>query len=187
MTEEVQMFMEEAKEAMEHSIQHLENELIKVRAGKSNPSMLNGLNVDYYGTMSPLSQVSNVSTPDARTLLVKPWEKAMLEPIEKAILSANIGLTPMNDGEQIRISIPPLTEERRKELVKQIKYLAEESKISIRSARRVANEGVKTLLKEGLSEDQEKTAEHDIQTLTNEFNVKVDNHIERKEKEIMTV
>lgn len=185
--EEVQMFYDEAKESMEKSIRHLEEELAKIRAGKANPAMLHGISVDYYGNITPLNQVANVSTPDGRTLQIKPWEKSMLEPIEKAIHAANIGLNPMNDGEQIRINIPALTEERRKDLMKQVKHVAEESKISIRNARRDANEGIKSLRKDGLPEDEEKKGEAEIQNLTNLYIEKVDKYLERKESEIMTV
>ena len=181
------MFFDEAKENMEKSIQHLEDELTKVRAGRANPSMLNEIKVDYYGTLSPLTQVSNVSAPDARTLMIKPWDKSMLHVIEKSLLAANIGLTPMNDGEVIRLNIPMLTEERRKALVKQVHHIAENSRVSIRNARRDANEAIKSLQKEGLSEDDAKKAEHEIQHVTDAFIARVDKHILAKEQEIMTV
>ena len=187
MVEEVKMFYDDAKESMDKSVEHLEVELGKVRAGKATPSMLSTVSVDYYGTMTPLSQVSNVSTPDARSLMIKPWEKTMLEPIEKAIFAANLGFTPQNDGEQIRVNIPPLTEERRKDLVKQIKHIAEESKISIRNTRRDANDAIKALEKEGVSEDNVKDGEHEIQNLTNDYIAKIDKHVDLKEAEIMTV
>ena len=181
------MFFDEARENMDKSIAHLEDELAKVRAGRANPSMLGEIKVDYYGAHSPLTQVSSVSAPDARTLMIKPWDKSMLQVIEKAILASNIGLTPMNDGEVIRLNIPMLTEERRKSLVKQVHQIAEHSKVSIRNARRDANEGVKSLQKDGLGEDEAKKAEHDIQHLTDSYIAKVDKHVEAKEKEIMTV
>jgi ribosome recycling factor len=187
MTEEVKLFFDDAHEKMEKSITHLEDELTKVRAGRANPSMLGEIKVDYYGTPSPLAQVSNVSTPDARTLMIKPWDKSMLHVIEKAILAANIGLTPQSDGEAIRLNIPTLTEERRKALVKQVHQLAEHSKVSIRNARRDANDAVKSLQKDGLGEDVAKQAEHQIQYLTDAYIAKVDKHVEAKEKEIMTV
>ena len=187
MTEEAQMYFEEARENMEKAIQHLEDELSKVRAGRANPSLLSDIKVDYYGSMSPLTQVSNVSAPDARTLMIKPWDKSMLQAIEKSILASNIGLTPQNDGEQIRLNLPMLTEERRKDLVKQVKTLAEHSRVSIRNARRDANEGIKSLQKEGLAEDQAKNAEQQIQHLTDSYIARVEKHVEQKEKEIMTV
>jgi ribosome recycling factor len=172
---------------MNKAIDHLEDELSKVRAGRANPSLLNEIRVDYYGTMTLLSQVSNVSSPDARTLMVKPWDKSLLQAVEKAILSSNIGLTPQNDGEVIRLNIPILTEERRKDLVKQVKHLGENTKVSIRNARRDANEHIKSLQKKGLGEDEVKNAEQEVQNLTNIHISKVDKHVELKEKEIMTV
>lgn len=181
------MFLDEAKENMDKAIRHLEDELAKVRAGRANPSMLGEIKVDYYGTHSPLAQVSNVSTPDARTLMIKPWDKSMLHVIEKAILASNIGLTPQSDGEVIRLNIPMLTEERRKALVKQVHQIAEHSRVSIRTARRDANEAVRSLKKEGLGEDEEKEAELHVQSMTNAYIAKVDKHMEAKEKEIMTV
>jgi len=184
---DVKTFLDEAQQKMEKSIRHLEDELSKVRAGRANPSLLADIKVDYYGMHSPLSQVSNVSAPDARTLIIKPWDKSMLQVIEKAILASNIGLTPMNDGEVIRLNIPTLTEERRKALVKQVHQLAEHSKVSIRNARRDANETIKALQKKGLGEDEAKKAEHDIQHMTDVYITKVDKHVEAKEKEIMTV
>lgn len=172
---------------MEKSIKHLEDELSKVRAGRANPSMLGEIKVDYYGTLSPLAQVSNVAATDARTLMIKPWDKSLLHAIEKAILASNIGLTPQNDGEVIRLNIPTLTEERRKALVKQVHQIAEHSKVSIRTARREANDAIKALQKSGLGEDVAKQAEHDIQHFTDAYIAKVDKHVEAKEKEIMTV
>ncbi len=187
MEEEIQLYLDDAKEKMQNALSHLEDELLKVRAGKASPSLLDGITVDYYGTMTPLSQVSNINTPDAKTISVQPWEKGMIEPIEKAILASNIGLTPINNGELIRINIPPLTEERRKELVKQIKNFGENTKVSVRSARRDANEAFKKMQKEGLSEDLEKDAEAKVQDMTNEFIGKVDKVLEVKEKDIMTI
>ena len=187
MTEEVKMFLDEAKEHMERSIKHLEDELTKVRAGRANSSMLNEIKVDSYGTLSPLTQISTVSTPDARTLMIKPWEKSMLHLIEKAILAANIGLTPMNDGEVIRLNIPTLTEERRKTLVKQVHQITEHSKVSIRNARREANDAIKSLMKDGLGEDAAKDAEHEIQHVPAAYIARVDKHLQAKEQEIMTV
>lgn len=187
MTEEIQLYLDEAREGMNKAIVHLEDELAKVRAGKANPAILSGVFVEYYGTNTPLNQVANVSTPDARTIMVKPWEKNMLEPIEKALFSANIGLTPQNDGEVIRLNLPILTEERRKELVKKVKLIGEQAKVSVRSVRRDANEAIKKLEDEGVSEDEVKHGEELIQNLTDEFTTKVDKHLERKEQEIMTV
>lgn len=185
--EDVNMYLDDTRDSMQKAISHLEDELAKVRAGKAHPAMLDGISVDYYGSMSPLSQISNVSTPDARTLVIKPWEKAMVEPIEKAIHAANIGLNPMNDGELIRINLPPLTEERRKELVKRVSALAENAKVSIRNIRREGNDNIKNLQKDGLSEDLAKDAEGVVQNITDEYTAKVDKHVAAKEKDIMTV
>lgn len=188
MTEEdVRKLLGGLQQNMEHAITHLETELAKIRAGKASPQMLDGLHVDYYGTPTPLYQVGNVNTPDARTLVIQPWEKGMLHPIEKAIQAANLGLNPQNDGTIIRISIPPLTEERRKELVKKTKAEGEHSKVSIRTYRRDANEAVKKLQKSGLPEDLAKDAEGKVQHMTDQYISKVDKHLDLKEKEIMTV
>jgi len=185
MTPEVQKVNDSAKALMDKAINHLESELTKIRAGKANPSLVDSLQVDYYGSKVPVSQVANVNTQDARTLVIQPWEKAMLTPIEKAIQVANLGLNPQNDGILIRISIPPLTEERRKELVKKAKQEAEDAKVGIRTARKEAMEGVKQI--KGLPEDEKKGAEAKIQTLTDQYVAKCDKHLETKEKEIMTV
>lgn len=187
MTEEIKMYIDDAKEQMAKAIEHLEDELTRVRAGKANPAILGGIFVDYYGSNAPLQQVANVSTPDARTLMVKPFEKSMLQEIEKAIQAANVGLNPQNDGEVIRMNVPMLTEERRKELVKKIKLIGENTKVSIRSVRREANENIKALEKEGVSEDLVKDGEASIQELTNTYTTKVDKHLTAKETEIMTV
>jgi ribosome recycling factor len=187
MDDEVQLILEEAKEKMENALGHLETELSKIRAGKATPAMLDGIHVDYYGTETPLSQVSNINTPDARSIIVQPWEKKMLEVIEKAILAANIGLTPVNNGEVIRINIPPLTEERRSQLVKQVKAEGETSKIGVRHAREWAKKELKRMQKEGLSEDAEKDAEDDLQELTDEYIKKVDEIVGKKEEDIMTI
>ena len=149
--------------------------------------MLQGVMVDYYGNPTPIQQVANVNTQDAKTLVIQPWEKPMLDPIEKAILAANLGVTPMNNGEKIMISLPPLTEERRRDLVKKVKEVAETGKVSLRNARREANDGVKDLVKDGLSEDAGKTAEDDINNLTKKYTDKIEKHVEAKEAEIMTV
>ncbi|GAB4278001.1 MAG: ribosome recycling factor [Marinilabiliales bacterium] len=187
MNEEVELLLEITKEKMEKTIAHLQKELSKIRAGKADPHMLDGIFVDYYGNKTPLNQVSSINTPDPRTISIQPWEKSMVEVIEKAILAANIGLTPINNGELIRINVPILTQERRIELVKQVKNEGENTKISIRNIRRDANEEVKKMKKNGLSEDISKDTEDEIQKLTNNFINKVDEIIGLKEKQIMTV
>lgn len=179
--------IQEAEEYMRKAISHLEIELSKIRAGKATPQMLDGLVVDYYGNPTPIGQVGNISVLDARTITIQPWEKNMLHPIERSILQANIGITPQNDGNLIRIFLPPLTEERRKEFVKKSLGEGEHAKIAIRNLRRDAIEKVKKLEKEGLSEDAAKDAETDIQQLTDRFIVLVEKHLEAKEKEIMHV
>lgn len=187
MEEEANFCIEVATEKMDKAIHHLEEELIRVRAGKASPTILDGISVDYYGAITPLSQVSNIGTPDAKTVVIQPWDKSMLEPIERAILYANIGLTPMNNGELIRLNIPPLTEERRRELVKQVKSFGENTKVSVRTARHEANDELKKLQKEGLSEDVEKKKVDEVQKLTDEYIAKVDEIVVTKEKDIMTV
>jgi ribosome recycling factor len=187
MTEELAMMMDEAKDSMNKAIEHLQNQLIKIRAGKASPAMLSGIIVEAYGMQMPINQLANVSVADARTITVQPFDKTTISNIEKGILQANIGLNPQNDGELIRLSIPPLTEERRKELVKQTKGEGEDAKISIRSARKDAMDYIKSLQKDGLSEDLAKKAEDDVQKLTNEYNSKVDKVLEVKEAEIMAV
>jgi ribosome recycling factor len=187
MEEEAQFCVEMAQEKMDKAIRHLEDELIHVRAGKATPAILDGITVDYYGAVTPLAQVSNIGTPDAKTIVVQPWEKTMLVVIEKAILYANIGLTPMNNGELIRLNIPPLTEERRKNLVKQVKMLGENTKVSIRNARRDANEELKRLQKNGLPEDIENESFEEVQVTTDEYIRRTDVIVAGKEKDIMTV
>jgi len=188
MTEaDVKNLLDEVKANMQKALEHYEYELSKIRAGKASPMILEGLNAEAYGTMTPLNQLGNISTPDARSITIQPWDASVLHAIEKAILQANIGLTPQNDGKIIRLNIPPLTEERRKELVKQTKNEAEECRISLRTTRRDANEKVKRMLKDGLPEDAAKNAETSIQNILNDYSAKVDKHIEIKEKEIMTV
>ncbi len=187
MNEDVQMYLEDAKEKMDAAITHLETELVKVRAGKANANMIAGVLVDYYGSMVPLSQVANVSVPDPRTLAVQPWEKAMIVPIEKAILNSNLGFNPDNNGELIRINIPALTEERRADLAKQAKAVCENAKVSVRNARRDTILELKKLVKDGLSEDIEKDAEGEVQKLTDAFGKKIDNLFLEKEKDIMTI
>jgi len=187
MTEEVQMYLEDTKEKMEAAVDHLEKELVKIRAGKASPSMLNGVMVDYYGSMTALAQVANLSVPDPRTIAIQPWEKAMIAPIEKAIMNSNLGFNPDNNGEYIRINIPALTEERRSDLVKQAKSECEHAKVSIRNTRRDTNVELKKLVKEGLSEDLEKDAETEVQKLTDIHGKKVDDLFTDKEKDIMTI
>lgn len=181
------MAKDEAEENMVNAIAHLETELQKVRAGKASPMMLSGVLVDYYGSMTPLSQVANINTGDARTLLVQPWEKPMLEPIATAIINANLGLNPQSNGESIIINVPPLTEDRRRDLTKRVKAEGEHAKVSIRNARKDANDFVKSAQKDGLSEDLAKDAEDTIQEMTNNFGKKVDAIIAAKEESIMTV
>ncbi|HCC71071.1 MAG TPA: ribosome recycling factor [Bacteroidales bacterium] len=187
MNEEIEIIMEEIRDRMEGAIAHLETELSKLRAGKATPALLDGIKVDYYGVNTPLNQVSNINTPDAKSIIIQPWEKTMLGPIEKAIMAANIGLTPMNNGEIIRINVPPLTEERRSQLVKMVKNEGESARISLRNSRKWANDELKKLLKEGLSEDAEKNSEDQVQELTDDFSKKVEEIIEAKETDIMTV
>ena len=187
MNEEAEMCLDEAKEGMESAILHLDRELQKIRAGKANPQMLEGIMVDYYGAMTPIEQTANINTPDPRQIVVQPWDKSILGEIEKAILNANLGFNPKNEGEVLRISVPPLTEERRLELVKKAKGEAETTRISIRNTRRAANDLTKSLEKDGLPEDESKKAQDMIQDLTNEYIKKVDEMVEAKEKDVMTV
>lgn len=187
MSEDLSLIMDDAEEHMKKAIQHLEIELVKIRAGRANPNMLDGIVVDYYGSPTPIGQVGNISVIDARTITIQPWEKNMLQPIERAIINSNIGLAPQNDGIIIRLFLPPLTEERRKELVKRVNAEGEHTKVAIRNIRRDAIEGIKKLQKDGLSEDAAKDAEKDIQVLTDKFSLQIDKHLEAKEKEIMAV
>lgn len=187
MEEELDFILESTEEGMRNSVAHLEKEFVNIRAGKATPAMLGGVFVDYYGSATPLAQVSNINTPDARTITVQPWEKNMLQPIEKAIQIANLGFNPMNNGDQIIISVPPLTEERRRDLVKQAKTYAEDAKVGIRNVRKDANTEIKKLEKNGLSEDVCKSAEEEVQNLTNSYIKKVDEHLALKEAEIMKV
>lgn len=179
--------LQETESLMKKAINHLESELAKVRAGKANPQMLDGIMAEYYGNPTPINQVGNISVLDARTLTIQPWEKNMLQPIERAIMQANIGVTPQNDGNIIRLFLPPLTEERRRELVKKSNHEGEHGKVSIRNIRRDAIEKVKKLQKDGLSEDAAKDTETDIQEMTDRYIALVEKHLEAKEKEIMTV
>jgi ribosome recycling factor len=187
MSEDVQITLELADDSMKKAIAHLEAELTKIRAGKASPQMLDGIMVDYYGNPTAINQVGNISVLDARTLSIQPWEKNMLQPIERAIIASNIGINPQNDGNNIRLFLPPLTEERRRDLVKKCHAEGEHSKVSIRNIRRDAIEGIKKLQKNGLSEDAAKDAEADIQELTNKFISIVDKHLVAKEKEIMSI
>lgn len=188
MSQDVNSHLREAEQSMQRAIQHLEAEMRKVRAGKASPGMLDGIKVDYYGTSTPLNQVANINTPDPKTISIQPWEKSMLSPIEKAIQQANIGVNPNNDGETIRLNLPPLTEERRKDLVRQVKALGENAKVSIRGIRKDLNNTVREMLKSGdITEDIEKSTEHKVQDLTDRYIKKVDEHLAAKEKEIMTV
>jgi len=184
MNEEIDFILDSAKEAMNKAIEHLEKELRSIRAGKASPAMLANVQVDYYGSATPLGQVANVNTPDARTITIQPWEKNMLQEIEKAIMIANLGFNPMNNGENIIINVPPLTEERRKDLAKQAKAEAEHAKVGVRNARKEANNDIK---KTDASDDMKKNAEGDIQTLTDQYVKTIDEKFAVKEKEIMTV
>lgn len=187
MTEDISTIVAGADDQMKKAINHLEAELIKIRAGKANPQMLDNIVVDYYGSPMPVNQVANISVMDARTLTIQPWEKNMLQPIERAIINGNIGVTPQNDGVIIRLFLPPLTEERRKELVKKCQAEGEHSKIAIRNIRRDAIESIKKLQKNGLSEDAAKDSEADVQQVTDKFILVIDKHLASKEKEIMAV
>ena len=184
---EVKEYLENAKDSMEMAVEYLDDALAHIRAGKASPRLLDNIRVDYYGSMSPISNVANVSVPDARTIAITPWEKSMIKEIEKAIINSDLGITPENNGEVIRLSIPPLTEERRKMLVKQSKGEAENAKVSIRNARREAIEGLKKEIKNGLSEDNEKDAEGEVQKLHDKYMKKIDEVFAAKEKEILTV
>ena len=184
---DIKTVLESAKGQMEKTIAHLELELAKVRAGKANPAMLDNVMVDYYGSKVTLSNTASVNTQDSRTILVQPWEKAMLTPIEKAIQAANLGFNPQNDGVLIRIIVPPLTEERRKDLVKTAKSITEDAKVGVRNIRKESMEAIKGLQKAGLPEDEAKSGEAKIQVITDEFSAKCEKHFEHKEKEITTV
>lgn len=184
MNEEIKFVIDSTKESMNAAIKHLEKELVNIRAGKASPAMVASVMVDYYGSPTPLSQIANVNTPDGRTISIQPWEKSMLQEIERAIMMANLGFNPMNNGEMIIINVPPLTEERRKDLVKQAKAEAEHAKVSVRNARQEANKEIKKL---DVSEDLQKNAEVDVQELTDTYIKKVDGILVVKEKEIMTV
>ena len=185
--EELNFYIETAEEGMNAATSHLEKELSKIRAGKASSTLVDSVKVDYYGSPTPLSQVANISVPDAKTIFIQPWDKSMLEVIEKTILNANLGFNPANNGEVIRIIVPPLTEERRKQLVKQVKSLGETAKVSVRSQRRDAIEEFKKLKKEGVSEDDAKNAEQIVHKTHEEFIKKIDEIISLKESEILTI
>ncbi|MFN2458112.1 MAG: ribosome recycling factor [Chitinophagaceae bacterium] len=187
MSEDISLTLEIAEDSMQKAIGHMESELVKIRAGKANPQMLDGIMADYYGSPTPINQVCNISVMDARTLSIQPWEKNMLQPIERAIIAANIGFNPQNDGNIIRIFLPPLTEERRRELVKRCLAEGEHCRVAIRNIRREAIESIKKAQKNGLSEDAAKDAETDVQELTNKHIAAVEKHLTAKEKEIMSV
>lgn len=187
MTEELNMIYDELQSSNNKSLAHLENELVKIRAGKATPSMLNSVMVDYYGNPTPIQQVANVGTMDARTITVQPWEKSLLNEIAKGIINANLGFAPQNNGESLIISVPPLTEERRRDLVKKAKAEGEHAKVGIRNNRKDALDMVKELKADGLSEDLAKDAENQVQTITDSYIKKVDEQIELKEKDIMTI
>ena len=187
MSEELELIKMDTEANMKKAINHLETDLNKIRAGKANPAMLDGIVAEYYGSPTPLAQIANITVLDARTISVQPWEKNMIQPIERAIIASNIGINPQNDGNFIRLFLPPLTEERRKELVKRCNGEGENAKISIRNIRRDAIEQIKKLQKDGLSEDAAKDGETEVQDLTNRFINLVEKHLEAKEKEIMVV
>lgn len=183
--EELELYIDEAKDLMNKAYLHVGSELTKIRAGKANPQMLDGIMVSYYGAMSPLNQVSSMTTPDARTIFIKPWEKGLIQEIEKAIRDANLGLNPQNDGQQVIINIPMLTEERRRQLVKQVGQEVEHGKVSVRNIRKDTNEQLEKI--KGVSEDDVKNAKEKVQKLTDEFIAKIEGLMKKKETEIMTV
>jgi ribosome recycling factor len=187
MTDDAILCLEEAEEKMMHAIEHLEREFQKIRAGKANPNMLSGVRVDYYGVSTPIEQTSNINTPDPRQIIVQPFDKSTIHEIEKAIQNANLGFNPMNEGELIRINVPPLTEERRLELVKKARHVGEETKVGVRNARRHANDEAKKLEKDGMPEDDTKQLMDEIQKLTDQYAKKIDELVEAKESDVMTV
>lgn len=187
MTEESQLVLEETQEQMTKAIEHLEKELHKLRTGKATPQMLEGIRINYYGVMTPIEQTANINTPDPRQIIVQPWDKSILSDIDKAIQAANLGLNPKNEGEVLRILVPPLTEERRRDLVKKAKAEGENAKVSIRNTRRTSNDMAKSLEKEGVSEDEVKKLQEEIQKVTDKFIEDIDKIVVQKEKDIMTV
>lgn len=187
MQEEVDLYIETAKEGMEHSIEHLGKELRKVRTGKASTDLVNGLMVNYYGSATPMKQVASISTTDSRTIIIQPWEKSVIADIERSIFEANLGVTPQNDGELVRISIPPLTEDRRQQLVKVAKGMGEDAKVAIRNSRKEVMEGIKSAVKDGYSEDAGKRSEEQAQSMTNTYTNKVDKMVTNKESDILTI
>jgi ribosome recycling factor len=187
MQEELDLYREAAEESMQEAVDRLGRELSRVRTGKASPSVFNGVMADYYGTLTEISQMANITTPDARSIIIQPWDKSALQPIESAIIKANMGFNPQNDGEIIRISVPPLTEERRRDMVKKLKVLAEEAKVSVRNARRDLMDEIKKAVKEGYPEDMGKDFEKETQNLTNSFTTRIDRAADDREKEVMTV
>jgi ribosome recycling factor len=187
MTDDAILCLEEAEEKMQHAIDHLEREFQKIRAGKANPNMLSGVRVEYYGVSTPIEQTANINTPDPRQIVIQPFDKSSIQEIEKAIRNANLGFNPQNEGEIIRIQVPPLTEERRKDLVKKAKHVGEETKIGIRNARKNANDEAKKLEKDGMPEDEVKHLVDEIQKLTDRYIERIDKEVESKEKDVMTV
>jgi len=187
MDEEIQFYLSEAEESMAKSLEHTGVELSRIRAGKASPAMLDSLRVDYYGTPTPVAQVANISTPDARTLFIKPWEKNMISEVAKAIKNSDLGLNPQSDAEGVRLNIPPMTQERRRDLVKQVKNESESGKVRIRGIRKDVNDSLRKLLKEGASEDAVKDAEAKVQKATDSYIVRVDELVSKKEAEIMTI
>lgn len=185
--EEIELFLDDAKDTMEKALKHLSIELTKIRAGKASPQMLDGIQVEYYGALTPLNQVASVNTPDARTLVVKPFERKLIGEVEKAIRNSNVGLAPNNDGEIIRLSVPPLTEERRRDLVKKVKQEVETAKVNVRNIRKDTNEDIRKLTKEGVSEDLVKQGEERVQKLTDAFIARIDDTFVAKEKDILSV
>lgn len=187
MAETIESTLAKGKAEMEKAVDHLKSDLAKIRAGKASPAMLNGIMVDYYGNPTPLAQVANLGTPDSRTISIQPWEKNMLGPIEKSIFEANLGLTPMNDGEFVRIVIPPLTTERRKQMAKQSKSYADDAKVSFRNSRHKMLDFIKKEVKDGFPEDAGKKKEDEVQSMVNSYSKMVDSILDAKEKDIMTV
>jgi len=183
--DELQLFLDEAKDLMTKALNHVGHELTKIRAGKANPAMLDGIMVSYYGAMTPINQVASLTSPDARTIFIKPWEKGTIPEIERSIINANLGLNPQNDGQQVIINVPMLTEERRKQLVKQVGQECEHGKVSVRNIRKETNEQLKKI--KGVSEDDVKNAEENVQKMTDEFIGRIDSLMKKKESEIMTV
>ena len=185
--EEIELFLDDAQDTMEKALKHLSIELTKIRAGKASAQMLDGIQVEYYGAMTPLNQVASVNTPDARTIVVKPFEKKLIGEVEKAIRNSNVGLAPNNDGEQVRLNVPPLTEERRRDLLKKVKQEVETAKVNVRNIRKDTNDSIRKLEKEGVSEDAVKIGEERVQKLTDTFVARVDEVYEMKEKDILIV